>query len=187
MACQGEVMTLLETLPEKDPRRVKGEALMDRLEKLTEETERRERTGQRVDTVGTAMRSMALLDSVAITVRGAPCKVTKADVAEAQRKDEAREAEMKKVEAQAAQVAKTQQELAALNTSAPNRSEIIAREAGLSGVQMGVVCDKLIAFTEASDRKQEIKGFSDAEQALLSKRLPELRKNGKQFCSGFPD
>jgi hypothetical protein len=49
------------------------------------------------------------------------------------------------------------------------------------------VCDKLIAFTEASDRKQEIKGFSDAEQALLSKRLPELRKNGKQFCSGFPD
>jgi hypothetical protein len=113
--------------------------------------------------------------------------VTKADVAEAQRKDEAREAEMKKVEAQAAQVAKTQQELAALNTSAPNRSEIIAREAGLSGVQMGVVCDKLIAFTEASDRKQEIKGFSDAEQALLSKRLPELRKNGKQFCSGFPD
>jgi hypothetical protein len=188
MACQGEVMTLLETLPEKDPRRVKGEALMDRLEKLTEETERRERTGQRVDTVGTAMRSMALLDSVAITVRGAPCKmITKADIDQNQRAGEAMMADGEKVQAQAAQVAKTQQELAALNTSAPNRSEIIAREAGLSGVQMGVVCDKLIAFTEASDRKQEIKGFSDAEQALLSKRLPELRKNGKQFCSGFPD
>ena len=188
MGCQGEVMTLLDTLPEKDPRRVKGEAMMDRLEKLMEETERRERTGQRVDTVGTALRSMALLDSVAITVRGAPCKkITKADVAEAQRKGEARDAEIMKVEAQGAQVAKTQRELAALNTSAPNRSEIIARESGLSGVQMGVVCDKLIAFTEASNRKQEIQGFSAAEQALLSKRLPELRKNGKQFCSGFPD
>jgi hypothetical protein len=125
---------------------------------------------------------------VAITVRGAPCKVTDADVAQNQRAGEAMDADIKKVEAQGAQMAKTQQEIAALYTSsAPNRSEIIARESGLSGVQMGVVCDKLIAFTEASDRKQEIKGFSAAEQALLSKRLPELRKNGKQFCSGFPD
>jgi hypothetical protein len=107
MACQGEVMTLLETLPEKDPRRVKGEAMMDRLEKLLEETERRERTGQRVDTVGTAMRSMALLDSVAITVRGAPCKkITKADIDQNQRAGEAIKADIETVQAKATQAAR---------------------------------------------------------------------------------
>lgn len=186
-ACQIEVAQQMESLPAKDPRRVRAEAMMDRLEKLMDETDKRQRTGQPVDTVGTALRAKALLDSAAISVRGAPCTVTQADVAASQRVAESAMADMKATEAAAARAANAQREAAAVNVERPDRAAIIRQESGLDGLQLGVICDKLIAFIGASNRKTEVVGFTNGERDLLKKREADLRKHGTLMCSGFPE
>ena len=183
--CQMEVHRGLEELPESDPRRKRGEAAMERWEKYMDELEQRERTGQRVDTIAAARRASALIDSVAIAVRGAPCRESAGDRAKMQRQGDAIRADAEAMRGASDRAMQARQRVPSAGPVVrPDVPAIVRGEAGLDKKQMGVVCDKLIAFIEATDRKQEIAGFTDAEKAALTARLAEVRKHRKTMCEG---
>ena len=169
VACALQVNQAAGALPSSDPRRPKVDALLQHAQAFGAELERRSSTGQPIDTAAAVRRQSATMDSVALLTIGRRCPPMPKEMLEG--------------------------DTPAATPSAPTDATagtadvatFVQQETQFDRQQLGVTCDKIIAYFGAMQRKVEPTGFGAGELDALRARSDELRRHvDGSLCTGMP-